>query len=806
MTIYFILLAIVAFISLAFIGKGYLAWLTAAIVLAFAWINSGIDNQSFFNAYVVAIAVLGTLFAVPALRRPLISSSALKLMATQMPNIGETEKIALEAGSVGFDGDLFSGKPNWKKLLNNKIKELTKEEKAFLDGPCEELCAMIDDEDIAKRRDLPPKVWSFIKKHKFLGMLISKEYGGLGFSAAAQSAVIIKISSRSGTAAVTVMVPNSLGPGELLMHYGTDAQKKKYLKPLAEGKEIPCFALTEPTAGSDAANGQSVGIICKGQFEGKEVLGLKLTFDKRYITLAPVATLVGLAFKALDPDGLLGDKVDLGITCALLPRSTEGLIIGNRHDPMGVPFQNGPVRGNDVFIPMEYIIGGEKGIGTGWRMLMECLAAGRGISLPSLSVGAVKTTARATTAYGAVREQFGMPVGKFEGVQEPLVHIAGMSYMLDAARQVTCGAIDEGQNPSVLSAVVKAYLTSNMRKCVNDGMDILAGAAICRGQRNIFARPYNSIPIGITVEGANILTRSLIIFGQGAIRCHPFVQAEVEAIATGDVHQFDKAFFGHINHFFKNRMRSLVHGFTCGYFCKAPVRGYEAKYYKALTRFSSVFAFSTDVALLTLGGALKRKESLSGRYADALSYMYLASATLKKFNDRGRNPEERALLDWTMTYALHEVETALVEICRNLPNRFVGNLLKFTCFPYGKKFHKPTDKQMFAVARSIADETTEMRELISEGIYIPKPTKEGLGALEATYHKTLQAEPVRRKLNNARKKGMLAKGSVLDMAKKAKDAKIISADEFKIIQSAEKAKLDVIQVNDFTPEEYNELR
>lgn len=806
MTIYFIILAIVTFISLTYIGKGYIAWVSAAIIFAAAWLNSGVESHTLFDVYFVSMAVIATLFAIPALRRPLISATVMKLMAKAMPKIGETEQIALDAGTVGFDGDLFSGNPNWKALLDKKIKSLTKEEKAFLDGPCEELCAMLDDEDIAKRRDLPPKVWTFIKKNKFFGMLISKKHGGLGFSAAAQSAVIIKVSSRSGTAAVTIMVPNSLGPGELLMHYGTEAQQKQYLPNLAIGKEVPCFALTEPTAGSDAANGQSVGIICKGQWKGKEIIGMKLTFDKRYITLAPVATVVGLAFKALDPEGLLGKKVDLGITCALLPRTTEGLEIGNRHDPMGVPFQNGPVRGKDIFVPLDYIIGGEKNIGTGWKMLMECLAAGRGISLPSLSVGAVKTTARATTAYGAVREQFGMPVGNFEGVQEPLARIAGFSYMMDAARELTCGAIDEGQNPSVLSAVVKAYLTSNMRKCVNDGMDIFAGAAICKGQRNIFARPYNSIPIGITVEGANILTRSLIIFGQGAIRCHPFVQDEVQAIKTGDIHQFDKAFFGHINHFAKNKTRSIVNGFTCGFFCKSPVRGYEAKYYKSLTRFSSIFAFATDVALLTLGGALKRKESLSGRYADALSYMYLASATLKKFNDRGRNPEERPLLDWAMAKSLHETEEALIDICRNMPNRFIGKLLLISCFPYGSKHHKPNDKQMHAVIKSISDNSQEIRNLISDGIYIPKPNKQGLGAIEDAYQKVLLAADIREKIKAALKKGMLSKDTVINMATKAKEEKLITADEFKKIQTAEKAKLDVIQVNDFTPEEYNELR
>ncbi|MAI08115.1 MAG: acyl-CoA dehydrogenase [Magnetococcales bacterium] len=801
----YIIFAIVAFLGLAYIGKGFLAWVSAAIIIAAGWINSGVEHQAAFNAYVVIVAAIACLFAVPSLRRPLISSAALKLMKSALPTLGETEEIALKAGSVSFDGDIFSGSPNWKKFLNNNIKKISKDEQAFLDGPVEELCAMLDDEEISKNRDLPKKAWDFIKKNKFFGMLIAKEHGGLGFSAAAQSAVIMKISSRSPAAAVIVMVPNSLGPGELLSHYGTDEQKKHYLPRLAEGKEIPCFALTEPTAGSDAANGLSTGVITKGKFKGKEVLGINLNFNKRYITLAPVASVVGLAFKLYDPDGLVGDKKDLGITCALLPRDTEGLEIGNRHDPMGIPFPNGTVRGSDVFVPMEYVIGAESGLGKGWRMLMECLAAGRGISLPSLSVAATKLSARATTAYTHVREQFGLPIWRFEGVQEPLVRIATSAYMIDAARQVTCGAIDEGENPSVLSAVAKAYITETMRKSVNDAMDIFGGAAICRGDRNIFARPYYSIPIGITVEGANILTRSMIIFGQGAIRCHPFVQNEIEAIAAGDVAKFDKNLFGHINHFVRNKVRTIFYGLTCGAFIPAPVVGPEQKYYKSLTHFSAVFAFMTDVALLTLGGSLKFRESLSGRFADALAYQFLASATLKRYNDRGRNKEELPMLDWVMTNCLHNTETALRDLCDNMPSKLVGKTLKFLCFPYGACYKKPSDKQSNRVVK-LLNSNPEIREMVSDGVFVPKAKVPGLGALESAYEKTLAAADARHKLVEARRTGKLDKGSVLEMAKLAKKEGIISDDELKLIKAAEKAKLDVIQVNEYTPEEYKELR
>ncbi|MDA1090163.1 MAG: acyl-CoA dehydrogenase [Proteobacteria bacterium] len=750
-------------------------------------------------------AGLIALFVIPVIRRPLISAPVMKIVGRALPTMGETERIALEAGTVWWDGELFSGNPDWRKLLDFEIKPLTDEEQAFLDGPVEKLCHMLDDWQVNQDRDLPPDVWTFIKDNGFFGIIIPKDFGGLGYSAHAHSAVVVKLSSRSVTAAVTVMVPNSLGPGELLLHYGTDAQKNHYLPRLARGEDIPCFALTEPGAGSDAANGQSQGIVCKGMWDGKEITGIRLTFNKRYITLAPVATVVGLAFKLFDPDHLLGGEEDIGITCALIPRDTPGMGIGNRHDPMGVPFQNGPVRGKDVFVPLEYIIGGREGAGNGWRMLMESLAAGRSISLPSQSLGAAELAARSTSAYATVREQFGMPIGKFEGVRERLARIGGHAYFMNAGRRLAMGAVDAGEKPSVISAVVKAYLTEGSRLCINDAMDIHAGAAICRGPANIFTRPYDAMPIGITVEGANILTRSLIIFGQGAIRCHPFVLDEMQAIQGGDVRAFDAAFFGHIAHIAKNGVRAFALGLTGGGLASSPLSGFESGYYKDLTRFSAAFALISDVALGTLGGALKRKEYLSGRLADAFAWMFLATATLKHFHDNGRPRNQQALLHWTCTHALLETERALLGVLANLPNRFAAGFAKLLAFPLGATRPALTDRQIDAVAEAM---TTDMdvRGALTADIFVPGPDDPGLGALEHAFLRILAAAPARAKLDQARRDGRLAKNTVSAMTQAALDAGIVSKEESGLIEEAERLRDAVIQVSDFDPDSYNTLR
>ncbi|MBL6931468.1 MAG: acyl-CoA dehydrogenase [Rhodospirillales bacterium] len=752
----------------------------------------------------ILIFLVLIVFIIPAIRRPIISAPVMKMVGRALPTMGDTERIALEAGTVWWDGELFSGNPDWSKLLNFKIKPLTDEEQAFLDGPTEELCHMLDDWQVTQERDLPPKIWSFIKDKGFFGIIITREFGGLGFSAHAHSAVVTKLASRSVTAAVTVMVPNSLGPGELLMHYGTDEQKNHYLPRLASGEEVPCFALTEPGAGSDAANGQSRGIVCKGQWNGAEITGIRLTFNKRYITLAPVATVVGLAFRLFDPEGLLAGEHDMGITCALIPRETPGLIIGNRHDPMGVPFQNGPVQGEDVFVPLDYIIGGRDGAGQGWRMLMESLAAGRSISLPSQALSAAQLAARSTSAYATVREQFGLPIGRFEGIREPLARIGGHAYFMNAARRLAFGAVDAGERPSVISAVVKAYLTEGSRSCINDAMDIHAGAAICRGPENMFSQPYNAIPIGITVEGANILTRSLIVFGQGAIRCHPYVLDEMQAIASGNVKAFDVAFFGHLRHIAFNCVSAFALAMTGGALAGSPARGFESFYYKALARYCAAFALIADVSLGTLGGALKRKEYLSGRLSDAFAWMFLASAVLKDFHDKGRPENEMAFLDWTCTHALKEMETALIGVLDNLPNRIAAGFARVLTFPLGASRKALTDRQIDAVALAM---TTDMdiRQSLTADIYHPGPNDRGLGALDHAYARILAAAPAREKLEGARRDGSLKKDTILIMTDNAVGQGILTETEAARLKEAEILRDAVIQVSDFDPDAYGRL-
>lgn len=757
----------------------------------------------------LAGTALATVLVVKQLRVPLLSAPAMRIAKGVLPSIGDTERIALEAGTVWWDGEIFSGNPKWKRLLSFDVQGLSKEEKAFLEGPTEELCAMLDDHQIFQDRDLPPAVWTYLKDKKFFGMIIPKAHGGLGFSAIAHSAVVTKIASRSLTAAVTVMVPNSLGPGELLLRYGTEAQKKHYLPRLAKGQDIPCFALTEPHAGSDAASGTSFGVVVKKKVAGKDVLGMELTFNKRYITLAPIATVVGLAFRLTDPDHLLGDKVDLGITCALLPRDTKGLEIGEQHDPMGVPFKNGPVRGKKVFVPLDVIIGGPAMAGEGWKMLMEALAAGRGISLPSLSVGAAELSLRAAGAYAGVREQFGLPVGKFEGVRERIARMAMNAHLMNAVRVVTCGAIDAGEHPAVASGIAKAYLTEGMRVSINDAMDVIAGAAICRGPRNMFARAYNGIPIGITVEGSNILTRSLIVFGQGAMRSHPYLQDEVNAIGRGDVVAFDKAFFGHVRHFLGNAVRAFGLNLTRGHgsFTAHPS---VARHYRHLNRLAASFALLTDFGLLMLGGSLKRKEYLSGRYADALAGLYMASTLLKQVHDKGYPAATRAVTEMALQQTLYDIEQALHGVVRNLPQKGimlpVALLARLLALPLGARLCKPNDRLIDKVAEAVLTPASGVRESLSTEIYIPEAKEEGLGKLEATLAKVVAAEPVRRKITAAIKERKIKKGSPVDMTDAALDAKVITPREHKLVLEALAAQDDVVQVDYYAPGVYAKLR
>ena len=756
----------------------------------FAIVFSGIGLVLQFNA---------------SLRRSLITDKLFDVAAKVLPRMSDTEKTALEAGTVWFDGDIFSGNPDWHKLKKAPAFKLSEDEQKFVDGPVQKLCAMLDDWQIQQDRDLPPKVWTYLKKEKFFGLVIPVEYGGLGFSASGHSAVVTKIATRSIAAAVTVMVPNSLGPGELLLHYGTDEQKKQYLPTLANGKEIPCFALTGPEAGSDAGAMQSYGTVIKKKVGGKTVLGVSLDFSKRYITLAPIATLVGLAFKLKDPDHLLSDEEDRGITCALLPSDIKGLIIGNRHDPMGVPFANGPIEGKNIFIPISSIIGGEDGIGNGWRMLVESLAAGRSISLPSMSVGAAQLSTRVCGAYATIREQFDTPIGRFEGVEELLARIAGYTYMMDATRQVTCAAIDTGEKPSVLSGTVKAYLTEGMRQTLNDAMDLRAGAAIIRGPQNILSRAYAAIPIGITVEGSNVLTRSMIIYGQGAIRSHPFLLKEMTALQTEDKAQFDEYFWKHIFNVLCNSVRSILLGLKI----KSGISRIQNKSIaelsqSKLTYLCSAFSFVSDVALATYGGSLKRKETVSGRFADAFSWIYLASASLKRHNDAGDTSMD-PLLDWCVKKACHNAHEALLRNIDNLPNPFIRFIVRSCVSPFGLHFALPDDKLMSTVASSILDGDAR-RVALSQDVFLPAKSDPALGRLEHALETALGVLPLKKKLRRARKEGLINARYGEQMVLEGITAKIISSDEGDEIRKYDKLLADVVAVDDFNPETYKTLK
>lgn len=805
MPILIVAIGVLLFIGLLYAGRGFWAWVALAAACLLAWSAAGVEAWPSFIAVAVIAAAMALLFGVPPIRRLVVSKLILGLVSKALPSIGDTERIALEAGTVWWDGEMFSGDPDWRKLLDFRPQPLSESERAFLDGPVEEFCAMIDDWKIAQDRDLPPDAWEFLKEQRFFGLTIPEEYGGRGYSAIAHSAVVTKISSRSLAAAVIVMVPNSLGPGELLLHYGTDEQKKHYLPRLASGEDIPCFALTEPDAGSDAAATRSTGVVCRDTYEGKEVIGIRLNWEKRYITLAPVATIIGLSFRMLDPDGLLGGEEDLGITCALIPPGLPGIDIGRYHDPMGIPFPNGPIFGADVFVPIDAVIGGRAGIGQGWRMLMESLAEGRAISLPSLSVGAVQLATRVIGAYGTVREQFNMPIGRFEGIEEPLARTAAGAYFMNAARILTCGAVDAGEKPAVLSAIVKAYLTENMRAIINDAMDVLAGAAICRGPRNIVGGAYVGIPIGITVEGANILTRSLIIYGQGAIRSHPFVRDEMEAVEARDTARFDKAFFGHVNFIFRNAVRSLFLGLTGGRVAAAPVQGPEARYYRRLTRFSAAFALVSDTALATLGGSLKRREKISGRMADALAWMYLGSAALKRFHDEGRPERDRALLQWSLDHALWQVQEALGGVIDNLPSRAASWILRPLVFPLGRAMRPPADDLGARVAAGLLEDG-EQRLHLTADIYVPPPGEPGLGRLEAALDKAMEALPIRDKLRRAVRDGTLAQAPEEALAEAAYAQGVIDEGERRVLKEWDEIRTDVIQVDVFEPETYRSLK
>jgi acyl-CoA dehydrogenase len=749
--------------------------------------------------YAVAAAVLN----IASLRRILITDRILAIYRRILPDMSQTEKEAIDAGTVWWDADLFSGKPDWDKLLAVPAPTLTAEEQAFLDGPVEELCGMCDDWEIThEHQDLPPHVWQFIKDKGFLGMIIPKKYGGLGFSALAHSAVVMKLSTRSSTAAISVMVPNSLGPGELLLHYGTDEQKDHYLPRLAKGLELPCFALTSPEAGSDAASIPDYGIVCKGQWQGKEVLGMRVTWDKRYITLGPVATLLGLAFRLYDPENLLSQKEDLGITCALVPTNHPGVDIGRRHLPLNAVFQNGPNSGKDVFMPLDWIIGGPEYAGKGWMMLMGCLAAGRAISLPTSSTGGVKALTRFVGAYARVRAQFRTPIGKLEGVEEALGRIAANCYVMDATRTMTAGSVDMGEKPAVLSAIAKYHMTERARACVNDGMDIAGGKGICLGPNNWIGRGYQMTPIAITVEGANILTRTLIIFGQGAIRAHPYVLREMRAAkemqGAPASREFDDAFTSHVGHVFSNGIRAFVHGITSSRLAHAPSSAADETrhYYRFASRLAAAFAFLADMSMVAMGGALKRKEKISGRLGDVLSMLYLISATLKRYEDQGRPREDLPLIRWAVRDMTYKAQSAIDGIISNFPVKIVARLLRVAIFPLGMSFRPPLDSRNRECAK-IALEPGAARDRLTAGMYVPKDESDATGALEAAFIATIACEPIDKKLRDAVKSGAIDAHAGADLGSLARDLNLITGEEHALWIRKEALRKRVIKVDDF---------
>ena len=806
MTLAILLLAGLAFVGLLYRGRAYWAWTSAVALVLVAWAVSVPSLSMLFHVLLMAFIAVALVFGLPPLRRLLVSRHLMAVARGFIPRMSDTERTALEAGTVWWDGELFSGNPDWRKLLDFRIAGLSPSEEAFLDGPVEELCRKLDDWKIVQDREIPADVWDYMRREKFFGMIIPAAHGGLGFSAIGHSAVVVKVASRSIPAACTLMVPNSLGPAELLLHYGTPAQRDHYLPRLARGDEIPCFALTEPHAGSDAAASRSTGVVCRGTFEGREVLGLRLDFNKRYITLAPVATVIGLAFAMVDPDGLLDGRRDLGLTCALIPRDTPGLTIGDRHDPMGVPFPNGPITGKDVFIPLDFIIGGRDGIGQGWRMLMECLAAGRSISLPALSVAAVEVALRVASAHASVREQFGLPIGRFEGIEEVLARIAGHAYLMNAVRTLTCGAIDSGERPAVLSGVAKAYLTDCMRACVSDAMDVLAGSGICRGPRNLLSRIYVAAPIGITVEGANILTRSLIIFGQGSVRCHPFVRDEMLAVERNDLALFDRSLFKHLSSCARNAVRALLLALTGGRLAVVPGAAPSlAPHLSELTRLSAAFAFVTDIALFALGGALKRQEKLSGRLADALAWLYLASAAVKRFEDDGRPDGDRPLLDWSCDLALFRIEQALAGVLDNFPNRVAAAAMRLFTFPLGARRRPPRDVTGAEVARALLDDGN-LRHRLTADIFVPDGGEDGIATLEAALDRVVEARNAQRKVQAALRSGRLDPYPLPTVIERALKAGILSAEEAACSERALRAQDKAIAVDAFGAATYAELK
>jgi acyl-CoA dehydrogenase len=789
----------------AFYGTSLLIW-SIAMATGFI-ILAATGSVPIFSLFVIGLilAAITLSLNVTPWRQMLISGPFLKQFRRMLPEISETEQVALDAGTVGWEGELFAGRPSWKILKKQPYLGLTVEEQAFLDGPVEEICHQLNSWEITHiDADLNPETWAFLKENRFFGMAIPKEYGGLGFSAMAHRAVLQKLSSVCAVTASTVAVPNSLGPAELLLHYGTEEQKNHFLPRLARGEEIPCFGLTGPTAGSDATSIPDHGIVCKGTYKGKEVLGIRMNFDKRYITLAPVSTLIGIAFRMFDPDGLLGDTEDLGISLALIPRDTKGMEIGRRHMPLNLPFQNGPIKGKDVFVPLDSLIGGVEMAGQGWRMLVECLSVGRAISLPSTSTGGSKMGALATGAYARIRKQFNMPIGRFEGIEAALARIAGNTYATSALSRMTATAVDLGEKPAVPSAIAKYHTTEMAREVIRDAMDIHGGKGVIMGPRNYLGRGWEGIPVSITVEGANIMTRNLMIFGQGAIRCHPYVLKEMEAARIENpverLNRFDHLLFSHVGYSIRNAARSLFLGLSFGKFAVVPHDRKTAKFYKKLTRYSASLAFISDIAMLTLGGKLKQKEHISARLGDVLSHLYICSAMLKRYESEGRPVADQAILAWAFHNAIYKIQIALRLVVDNFPNRYMRFLLRFVVFPFGRREKEPGDRLTHKVAQLLLV-PSDTRNRLTHGTFKSDTSTHPICLMEQALPKVIHAEPLERKLLKALKQGVIEGITWDDQLKDAIEKSVVTPEEAEILLEVRDLVAEIIAVDDFDVED-----
>ncbi|MDP3561130.1 MAG: acyl-CoA dehydrogenase [Legionellaceae bacterium] len=724
--------------------------------------------------------------------RKIVTNFLFKYVAKSIPNLSKTEEIALNAGDTWFEESIFRGEPNWTNLAQVNT-ELTVEEEDFLRNETSTLCAMLDEWAISQEHDLSPEVWTYLKTHGFLGLVIPKSFGGKGFSARAHSEIVMKIASRSGVAAVTMMVPNSLGPAELLVHYGTEEQKKYYLPRLAIGEDIPCFALTEPEAGSDATSIKSSAVVVEKKVNGINTLGLNITLNKRWITLAPVATLLGVAVKLQDPDGLLNGVGDQGITCVLIPRDTKNIKIGNRHLPAQQPFMNGTIRGKDIFVPITNIIGGQKNAGHGWEMLVECLSIGRSISLPALSAGSSGIAYLTSGAFARIRRQFNTEIGQFEGIEEKLAEIAGLNYLLNATRLLTLAAVNEGKKPSVASALTKYFNTELARVTINNAMDVHGGRAVVSGPRNYLANYYSSIPIFVTVEGANIMSRNLLIFGQGAIACHPFIRDELITIKQNDKPAFSKLVWQHIDYFMRNFAKMVCSVWTAGVFIEVPDSKLKADY-RRLARLSYTFAWLADLSLMYLGGALKRKERLSARLADAMSYLYMAMAVLHYAKQNEEKADQLIHAKWATSYCFYHAQRAMINFCHNFPSRILGCLIRLLALPFGQTMHYPDDTLDHQLADCMMQHN-EYRKILMQSLYLSGDSKQPVDRIENTLALMIQHHAVYNKIGKMRYTNLDELQTQLNDKLQRNE---LNQNELDAVMAVEIARWDAIQVDEFS--------